>query len=115
MSLAGKERHEKYVNEIQVYQGFVRAEQDVVHQAATKTRCSITKGFCSPMEDHKLVLIYQKNLPTLPSVYKYLGDFQVTRVESLITIPKLESGGSVAFETDDAVTLETGILLRKKT
>ena len=37
----------------------------------------------------------------------------MTRVESLITIPSLGTGGSIAYELDDSVMLDTGYLLKK--
>ena len=99
--------------EIRVFQAFIRSEQDIIHQSATKSRCSLEQGYCYPIEDHKQVLVYQENIPTLPSAYKYIGDYKVTQIESLITIPAIGSGGSIAWESDNSIMLDTGYLLRK--
>ena len=98
--------------QFKVYQGFIRSGQDLIHQAATRSRCLFAEGYCSPTEDHKLVLIYQRNIPKLPEIFKYMGNYQATRVGSLVTLPELGSGGSVSFETKESVTLDTGYILK---
>ena len=99
---------------IHVHQALIRSEDDLVHQDATASRCSLKMNHCQPVEDRKQILVYQDDMPILPNAYKYLGDYQVTQVESIISIPDLGSGGSIAHQEGNTIILDTGYLLRMK-
>jgi hypothetical protein len=97
--------------EIKSYEAVVRADEDVIHQALTTSKCRISEQFCIPKEDPKEIIVYD-TIPALAGPYISLGIQEIVVAESLVSIPELGVGSSIDFRNDQQISLDGGYIIK---